>query len=477
MVAQFQRGDSTFHQLDDGTYVEHDEAAGWTGVSRYQHGLATGRPSPAPAMRPRAITSVLAGEGMLPSHGGPGQGMLFTPETRSVGETLAAHGVPERRSSSGEGFLPRLGSVAGAAGPAERDAVAQEKARAIRVAGAITAHSAPGQGADPTTFGTPTPMRRQMENRARHIDPNTTGNWYDHEAEEVETLASKHGVPHSNMRRAVASLSPQKPWVYGSLQDDNLHYPNLEAADAVARTVISGRKDAASRGEDFDAGKYAAEHTTVPSMGTPGLEVKPQTMGNMAKAGAAFGEGYDPSARMVNPAEGKVGKSGKPLKSSLAPVGEKVPNFDLALAAGHDSPTVRREAAQAYTSDTWDVRSAGIPHYSFIGGGGMMGGKPEGWPKGADSNPRGQYDVVAMTGRRAGLKAGMAPSEMQQHVWRVGKGVGVGSGSTDSEQQMFPGDKNGRRERHTPLDPNTRIPRKGEFDNSEFLKRMDEEKF
>jgi hypothetical protein len=33
---------SRFSRLPDDTYVEHDPDAGWMGVSRYAHGLATG---------------------------------------------------------------------------------------------------------------------------------------------------------------------------------------------------------------------------------------------------------------------------------------------------------------------------------------------------------------------------------------------------------------------------------------------------
>ena len=469
MATEFQRGDSTFHRLADGTDVEHDAATGWTGVSRFSHGLATGRPSPSMAVRPRAITSILEAHSMLPSHGGPGQGMLFEPETRSVHDVLSEHGVPDRRASSGDGFLSRLGSVAGAATQEARDEVANRKAEVIRQAGHITSPSVPGRGPERGYPGTATPMKLQLENLKAHESENVTGNWYDDEADDIDRLAGVHNTSHARMRRGVALLSPQKPWTTGASQDATHKMPNLEAGSAVASRVLAGAAGAAKLGHDFDYTESGA--LTRVSAANPkyiGEEVMPQSAENLGKAGAAFDPKNDPASRIVTGSEPKMGKKGKLLKTNMA--GEKVPSFDLALAAGSASPTVNREAAQAVTIDTHAGRAAGIPDYTHIGGGGK---KPKDLPEGVTSNPYGQYDVSAMLVRRRALQRGVLPNYEQQHTWRVGRGTG----SQAVSQQMFNGLKGIERVTGAARPVTERTSRPGEFDNSEFLKRMDEERF
>jgi hypothetical protein len=95
---------------------------------------------------------------------------------------------------------------------------------------------------------------------------------------------------------------------------------------------------------------------------------------------------------------------------SMATDAQKVRNFDTALAAGHSSQWARRQAAQAYTSDTHDARSMGDKNYDWVG-----------------SPSSGGYEFASMTGRRGAMRqsvrarqTGRTPrtsSEYQEDVW------------------------------------------------------------
>lgn len=440
MVDRYRRGDSEFTRLNDGSYTEHDAAAGWVGTSRFQHGLATGRPSPAMPSRVRPVTALMRARPDLVTEtdtAGHGHGQLFHPApfVQPTADVLRAGGVPQRRPSSGEGFLPRLGSVAGETDPARRSAIAADKMETLGQAGKITRPVTVRDPAKPAHLdtnvdigepGTSTPMRTQMQNRANFVDPNVEGDWYHVESNQVNDAATRAGVPHGTMRRAVAYTSPKTPWDTGHPQDANVKYPNLNAAEAIVTHVASGRKRAANEGRGFDPVSSALD-TRIPTVSGEG-----ERMPAFSRAMRTVGESMVAGTSSADPIVTRI-----EAKGNKTMTGEKVPNFDLALARGSDSRTARREATQAYTSDVWDTRTAGVNDYSHIAGGGLTppGGtqRRTGGDKGVvASRPRGQYDVIATTGRRAGMQAGMLPSEMQQHVWRVARGAG-----SAPEQQMF----------------------------------------
>lgn len=422
---------SNFQRLPDDTYTEHDPDTGWRGTSRYQHGLVTGRPSPRIPQRVRPVTGLMRGHEDLRTEtdiAGHGHGQFFdvAPYVKPKAEVLRAAGVPERRTSSGEGFLPRLGSVAGSTG-AEREKILQTKVETLGQASRITRpveHSGiTHELGDP---GTPHGLKTQMANRAGFVNPNIQGDWYVKESEQVNERATQTGVHHSVQRRATAIASPKTPWDRGHPQEGNVRYTNLDNAQAIVQHVQNERQRAANEGRGFSATEAALE-TRVPTVAGDS-----ERMPAFTRVMRAIGEGMEPHA---SPADRIITATERTKKADLT--GEKVPNFDLALERGSPSITGRREAAQAYTSDIWDIRSAGIKDYGHVGGGGLT--KPKGTQRreGGDlglvsNRPKGQYDVVAMTGRRSGFKAGMLPSEMQQHIWRSARGAGP-----QTEQQMF----------------------------------------
>jgi hypothetical protein len=427
---------SRFSRLPDDTYVEHDPDAGWMGVSRYAHGLATGRPSPRVPVRTSAEHRLELQQGMAadPVVAGAGHGLLFdpTPYVREPSEVLAEHGMPPLRGSEGRGFLQRFGSVAREPDPQRRAAIAEKKMGIVRQASRITRDiDVPNAGERPvyphnveySEPGTSTPFATQLANREHFGNSAVSGNWYDVEAEQVNEAATRQGVSHAVMRRAVAYTSPQKPWNFGHEQEANVRFPNIEGAEAVVERVNTQRTRAANEGRGFDPLETARE-TTVSAVhqgrvapDEPG--VHPQTLGNMEKVGRVASGRELPSDRIPTP-------------------NEKVPNFDIALGAGDQtSRTVRRTAAHAYTSDTWDVRTAGVTDYGQVSGGGAKDPDYAGVAK----RPEGQYDVVATSGRRSGFKEGRLPSDQQQHVWRVIRPP------AETTQQMFEPTATGERTR------------------------------
>ncbi len=431
---------SKFTRLPDESYIEETPGNGWLGTSRYQHGLATGRPSPRIPSRVRPVTGLMRGREDLVTEtdvAGHGHGMLFNPAPymRNKADVLREAEVPARRTSSGEGFLPRLGNVAGTTDPAERQRITSDKVEVLKHAGTITRsveHHGPPSEHTLGELGTSTPMRTQLQNRSSFVSPDIQGDWYKIESEQVNEAATRQGVTHGTMRRAVAIASPKTPWVRGHPQETNVEYPNMANAEAVVGHVETVRKrheadpDLAARHGKFNP-EVEALQTRVPTKSGKG-EKKPAYTRVMGAIGESMTE--SPSTPIVTNAQ---------IHDDPKMTGEKVPNFDLALARGVTSRTGRREAAQAYTSDVWDVRTAGLRDYPHISGGGLT--KPGGTQRrpGGDlglaaNRPRGQYDVVATTGRRAGLQAGMLPSEMQQHVWRSARGAGS---TAETTQQMF----------------------------------------
>lgn len=466
MADTWVRGSSEFFRDEGGTWMERDTATGWVGKSTRQHGIVTGRPSPRQPVRNNAMHDVLSGAAdnrwagaPLTDGAGAGQGALtFTAEPRpSTSDVLRQHGVPERRASSGEGFLSSLPSVAGVEDPAVRSANAARKIAGIRYASKIIGPIVPGANERAVTVGhggtatmpragTATPFATAMANR-QMVDRQYDDNWYATEAAQVGDISGRTGVPFAQMRRATALLSPQKPWDTGHPQDGNLSYPNLVAAEEVAYEMDASKQRAVERQTVWDpntaggnarvpgvvqqqrpdrapdrrmVGRHSIEEFDVPGETKSGVTntvsigfhpvtgetyILPQARDNMEKAGRAVVGIDPPHARMNTPAQ-------------------KVGNFDLAL---NDTPefqsmTVRREAAQAYTSDTHDVRSAGVSDYAHVAGGGPVKkkarevGAPE--KSGGVAEIAAAYDVMAMTGRRSAMRSGVSPNHAQQSVWR-----------------------------------------------------------
>jgi hypothetical protein len=372
-------------------------------------GLATGRPSPRIPKRVNVANAVLVERGLAdPGDVDPNQGRLFGHAemgklTKTDKEMAEQTGVPYRRPA-GQGWMTGVGRTKRAPydTAAEARAAGDTKAEAaIHARKAEVGQQAKEKVREPDT-GEPsqTPVRTAMSNRARYESDRPT-TWYAGEATQaVEREALKSGLGghpqgFNIMRRATALLSPQKPWDMGHHQDDNYTQPNVEVAGHLVRFL---RGEQARLGEEYDPDK-AAKEFRMPGVGhteeTPNL-VQGQSL-PMRKA----------VARHLD----------KPTheEPKLATEVQKVRNFDPALAAGHRVRWARRQALQRYTSDTHDIRAAGITglYQSFVG-----------------SNAPGGYEFAAMTGRRGAmrqsvraLKEGRDPrtsSEYQENVW-VGK--------------------------------------------------------
>lgn len=444
---------STFRRRSDGSYEESD--GDWVGNSTREHGLVTGRPAPRRSSRQNAEVTALKqaqrhgtefvnpGQGLATDaeYAGPGHGQLFSTEPYEAdpADVLRAHGVPMRRESAGHGFLPRLGSVAGTEDPTERQRIAGVKMKALEGANGITGVVQHGLADSPrdSFHGSGVAIRfpagfqtehggalaRQMHNRSLHIDEERIQrehDWYAVESDAVGEVAYQVGVPHAAARRTTALGSPQTPWDEGQTQDSTYLQYNLAKTRAVHEVV----NEANAKGRD-----------PLPALKRMKM-ADPRNPNNLLMSTA------DERERMLThieaeeqhePLVSSAERNRPPGSKAAPPKGEKVPNFDVALARTVPSQTAQRQAAQSYTVDTHDARAAGIPQYvQHISGGGIpkemrpaleekaQRGEvsPTHWSGARGLVGGAQYDIAAMTGRRAGLKAEMLPSNSQQHQWR-----------------------------------------------------------
>lgn len=352
-------------------------------------GLATGRKAPRVAKRVNAASATLVDRGLASSGDvDANQGRLFSHAemgnlTKSDAEMSEQTGVGYRRPA-GQGYLTGVGQS-----PTQPHATVAAARAAGSSSGAakivkrrkdVTALAA-------ERLGTSTPSSAALESRqGRETDRPT--DWYNtHAGEAVNREALKSGMGSNpqgwnQMRRATALMSPQKAWDSGHGQDGNYKMDNVALAGEFVRHQ---HEQEAKHGTDFDPQKSSAEFKTT----TPGL--------------------VNQSGPMRSTVARHLGQS-TASEPSLASGAQKVRNFDLALAANHQSKWARRQAGQAYTSDTHDARAMGDKDYDWIG-----------------SPSSGGYEFAAMTGRRGAMRQsvqarrnGTTPrtsSEYQEDVW------------------------------------------------------------
>lgn len=400
-------------------------------------GLATGRVTPYAPHRPNRMEAIEVHEGLRdPGAAGPNQGNLFSPSevdrlTVSDDEMARRTGVPSTPSSAGKGFLSRVGvtpsqphgSVAEARQAGDMKAVKSITKRKMEV---ISRH---GQEIGPTARrpGPPVPGQSMAESVRRRGDYLTPGakdpEWYSkHAPAAIEHAAQQTGTTTPQMRRATAYGSPQMPWTSGHPQDDTYRMNNIDFARSMAEHVEKHRGNVGAQFTPENMGQtyrapavWAGKPIVSPESGEQ-MTTKVQTEGNRIKTASAF-MGDDPS---------------KHIKSDS----QKVRNFDVALGRGSSSRWARRQAANAYTSDTWDERTMGIKsHYDWTG-----------------ATSAGGYDMAATTGRRAAMKAGKTPSRFQEHIWTARRG----EEESQPQQQMFKQKKGGK---ETVRTPSTKTPK------------------
>ena len=366
-------------------------------------GTATGRPSPRIPKRPNVANVTLVHRGLADAGDiDPNQGRLFSHAqmgqlTKSDAEMSQETGVPYRRPA-GQGWMTGLGQspTQPHATIAEARAAGDEK----RAAYLSKRRTEVGQVAR-EKMQSETPAKTALLNRQRYESDAPT-NWYAGGAGEAiqhETMKSGLGRnPHgwNIMRRATALTSPQKPWDVGHGQDANYQLENVGVAGHLVR-FLSGEQSRLGR-------KYKPEKAAA-QFRMPGVGHTEETP-NLVQGQSG------PVRRSVAQHLDVPTHEGPQLSTDV----QKVRNFDVALAASHRSRWARRQAAQAYTSDTHDIRAAGVHgiYQSWVGAPASSGG----------------YEFAAMTGRRGAmrqsvraLKRGATPrtsSEYQENIW-VGK--------------------------------------------------------
>ena len=366
-------------------------------------GMATGRPSPRIPQRPNVANVVLAHRGLADAGDvDPNQGRLLSHAqmgglTKSDTEMAEQTGVPHRRPA-GQGWMTGVGETARHPYGTAAEARAAKDPKSEQ---ALHARKAEVGGVAREKLQSGTPARTAVTNRARYESDAPT-NWYAGGASEaIRHEAIKSGLGGTPgganvMRRATALTSPQKPWDSGHGQDANYRMENVDVAGHLTR-FLSGEK--ARQGKRYRPAE-AAKRFRMPGVGhteeTPNL-----VQGQSGPVRRSVAQHLDQPTH---------------TDPKLATDVQKVRNFDVALAAGHESRWARRQAAQAYTSDTHDIRAAGVHgiYQSWVGAPKSSGG----------------YEFAAMTGRRGAMrqsvgamKRGAEPrtsSEYQENTW-VGK--------------------------------------------------------
>jgi hypothetical protein len=180
------------------------------------------------------------------------------------------------------------------------------------------------------------------------------------------------------------------PWTSGAPEDDTYYKNNVAFARQMAHHVHKQIEDFAQP-KAGDVGRSFA----VPAM-TKGKERPPDPV--TGKKEMSQVQSLPIRTKMAATMMGGHEALGKHVESAS----QKVPTFDVALAAGHGSRWARRQAAQAYTVDTHMQRAQGITS------------KYQNW---SGSATPGGYDIAALTGRRAGREVGRLPAHFQENVW------------------------------------------------------------
>lgn len=369
---------------------------------RSASGLATGRAAPRVPKRVNAASATLVDRGLASSGDvDPNQGRLLSHHqmstyTKSDTDMAAQTGVPARRAA-GSGWLTGVGQT-----PTRPYATvaAARAAGNTKAAAALSKRRTETIGIASDRLGSSTPTRSALQHRATR-ETNAPTDWYAGRAgKAISNEAQKSGLGANPngfniMRRATALSSPQKPWDSGHGQDDNYKQDNLNVAGGMVRHLNA---EQASQGDKYDPDKSAASFR-MPGVGH--TEATPNLV-----------QGQSPSMRRTIARHYETPTHEEPALASDA---QKVRNFDVALAADHTSVWARRQAAQAYTSDTHDSRAMGD-----------KGGTYNTWVGRPSS---GGYEFAAMTGRRAAMrqsswarKTGNTPrtsSEYQENTWEA----------------------------------------------------------
>lgn len=399
----------------------HDESRGTH--FRASVSMATERVTPRRPIRPNRMASIEA-KNDLRSTGDidVNQGVLF-PEhemdrlTHSDEEMSRRTGVPTTPESAGKGFLSGVGAtgkdraegihsvahartfqrLAEAEGDKKSAAKFGKRATAIgkrkvEVINQLNEEIGPTSRTPDVQKGTP--WKSAISNRLQYHDRVQKADWYDKGAPKAiseaagrlpaDRLNPEH--PFGTVRRATAHGSPQMPWDSGHAQEGTYRMNNVQFAEQMGQHVskeLAKNPDATKEelGGSFSvpAIRGGVAHPTETSQ----IQSLPQRV----KTAESY-MGVDPSRQIESNSQ-------------------KVKNFDVALGAQQaDSRWARRQALNAYTADTWDERTAGVSsHYDFTG-----------------STSKGGYEAIAMTGRRAGMKAGEMPSHFQEKVWNARRG-------------------------------------------------------
>jgi hypothetical protein len=354
-------------------------------------GRKTGRLSPREAAREPRWESVLKAHDLLPEHrsqvGGngsydPNQGQLFDPEVVQPRQESAPAGFGEIEYKAGNnkavmglaaapGFMPNLNK--------------KQKVAALNTVAAERGRTGADRGGSP--------IAEMLEDRRLPAGyENKRSDWYQGPSRTREDAgaapklisgaAARTGSSFSLMARAVAQTSLKLAWTIDNDDPKNREpvgaNPNIRAAEAAVR--------------------YKDETTEDDPVYTPGARPRPHEL-PMPALGTAVER-----AKTTALAGDPVGRF-----SVSSPLSQKTANFDASLHLSHVNPAIARKAAEAWTVDRHDLTSAGFDEKSL--------------------DKRGVYDVLAMTGRRAALKAGELPPNYQADLWeaeRLRKGHGRG---------------------------------------------------
>lgn len=410
-------------------------------------GLATGRVGPNVPHPPRlekggglkkSIPHMLVEEGMASSGDvNPNQGRLFSHEemgrvTQSEKETSQRTLVPPTPRSSGKGFLPGVGRTA----TDPYDTVAEARKAGDVKAAARIAQKKKGVISQQSREIGPTPLHPEEPNRStpirstmdllkRYHSPSREPRWYSGEAAgDVEHGAKVTGTSVPLFRRTVALGSAQMPWTSGHPQDATFYKNNV----GFARQITEHIQKLSSR--QFPPGQVAKSFR-VPAR-SQGKEVPPDPKTGKQKTSQVQSLPIRTKIAAQHQAPEQT------LGEQIVSASQKVPSFDVALAAGHGERGPQRRASQSVVLDTHMKKAAGIKkiYQNWIG-----------------SSTPGGYDVNAMALRRSGREVGKLPAPWQEHVW-----VGVRP-ETPPKQQMFKQNKKTGAESITPA---ARLPKKNQ---------------